>query len=413
MEFSEVRLRVFSEVRTVMLPSMQRPTGITWLVAPGLAMIAVTYGLARFAYGLFVPEMRESLNLSESVLGLIGAGSYAGYCFAVLGALLFTSRSGPRLMAVASGSVAGVGMATVARAPTGWGLSLGVLLAGSSSGLASPPMGEAVATAIPEGSQDRANALINSGTSIGVALSGPAALLVAEQWRTAWVAFALVGGAVLVWNAIAMPRKPVGEDRPEGAAQTAVPRLSVRYLLGSRSIALFAAATGVGFASAAYWTFSRDMVVRFGDLSGSGSSMFWVVIGVSGLAGGLAGDLVQRFGLTGAFRVSVLSMAAAIGLLAAAPGVLLWAYSSAALFGSSYIIVTGIILVWSVWVFHERPSAGLGAAFPLIAGGQGLGAPAAGALAGAAGLVVTFWVFAAIAVVAALISPRIEHPSAA
>jgi predicted MFS family arabinose efflux permease len=413
MEFSEVRLRVFSEVRTVMLPSMQRPTGITWLVTPGLAMIAVTYGLARFAYGLFVPEMRESLNLSESVLGLIGAGSYAGYCFAVLGALLFTSRAGPRFMAVAAGAVAVVGMATVASAPTGWVLALGVLIAGSSSGLASPPMGEAVATVIPEASQDRANALINSGTSIGVALSGPAALLVAEQWRTAWVAFALVGGAVLVWNAIAMPRKPVGEDRPEGAAQTAVPRLSVRYLLGSRSIALFAAATGVGFASAAYWTFSRDMVVRFGDLSGSGSTMFWVVIGVSGLAGGLAGDLVQRFGLTGAFRVSVLSMAAAIGLLAAAPGVLLWAYSSAALFGSSYIIVTGIILVWSVWVFHERPSAGLGAAFLLIAVGQVFGALTAGALAGAAGLVVTFWVFAAVAVVAALISPRIEHPSAA
>jgi predicted MFS family arabinose efflux permease len=413
MEFSEVRLRVFSEVRTVMLPSMQRPTGITWLVTPGLAMIAVTYGLARFAYGLFVPEMRESLNLSESVLGLIGAGSYAGYCFAVLGALLFTSRAGPRFMAVAAGAVAVVGMAIVASAPTGWVLALGVLIAGSSSGLASPPMGEAVATVIPEASQDRANALINSGTSIGVALSGPAALLVAEQWRTAWVAFALVGGAVLVWNAIAMPRKPVGEDRPEGAAQTAVPRLSVRYLLGSRSIALFAAATGVGFASAAYWTFSRDMVVRFGDLSGSGSTMFWVVIGVSGLAGGLAGDLVQRFGLTGAFRVSVLSMAAAIGLLAAAPGVLLWAYSSAALFGSSYIIVTGIILVWSVWVFHERPSAGLGAAFLLIAVGQVFGALTAGALAGAAGLVVTFWVFAAVAVVAALISPRIEHPSAA
>jgi predicted MFS family arabinose efflux permease len=187
----------------------------------------------------------------------------------------------------------------------------------------------------------------------------------------------------------------------------------VRYLVGSRSVALFAAATGVGFASAAYWTFSRDMVVRFGDLSGSGSSMFWVLIGVSGLAGGLAGDLVQRFGLSGAFRVSVLSMAAAIGLLAAAPGVLLWAYTSAALFGSSYIMLTGIILVWSVWVFHERPSAGLGAAFLLIAVGQVFGALTAGALAGAAGLVVTFWAFAGIAVVAAFISPRVEHPWAA
>jgi predicted MFS family arabinose efflux permease len=396
-----------------MLTSMQRSSSITWLVAPGLAMIAITYGLARFAYGLFVPEMRESLDLSESVLGLIGAGSYAGYCLAVLGALVFTARAGPRFMAVAAGAVAVVGMATVAGAPTAWVLALGVLLAGSSSGLASPPMGEAVATAVPEESQDRANALINSGTSIGVALSGPAALLVAEQWRIAWVAFALVGGAVVAWNVFAMPGKPGSDDRPQGAAQTHVPRLSVRYLLRSRSVPLFAAATGVGFASAAYWTFSRDMVVRFGDLSASGSSIFWVVIGVSGLAGGLAGDLVQRFGLSGAFRVSVLSMAAAIGLLAAAPGVLLWAYTSAALFGSTYIMLTGIILLWSVWVFHERPSAGLGAAFLLIAVGQVFGALIAGAVAGAAGLVVTFWAFAAIAVVASLISPRVEHPSAA
>ena len=382
-------------------------------MAPGLAMIAVTYGLARFAYGLFLPEMRESLGLSESVLGLIGAGSYAGYCFAILGALVFTSRAGPRFMAIAAGTVAVVGMATVAGAPAAWVLALGVLIAGSSSGLASPPMGEAVATSIPEESQDRANALINSGTSVGVALSGPAALLVTEQWRIAWVAFALVGGAVVVWNAIAMPRKPVGDDRPGGAAQTDGPRLSVRYLVEPRSAPLFAAATGVGFASAAYWTFSRDLVVRFGDLSGASSTIFWIVIGVSGLAGGLAGDLVQRFGLARAFRVSVLSMAAAIGLLAAAPGVLLWAYSSAALFGSTYIMLTGIILVWSVSVFQERPSAGLGAAFLLIAVGQVFGALTAGAVAGAAGLVVTFWAFAGIAVVAALIGPRVEHTSAA
>ena len=376
-------------------------------------MIAVTYGLARFAYGLFLPEMRESLGLSDSVLGLIGAGSYAGYCLAVIGALVFTSRAGPRFMAIAAGAVAVVGMATVAGAPAAWVLALGVLVAGSSSGLASPPMGEAVATSIPEESQDRANALINSVTNIGVALSGPSALLLTEQWRIAWFAFALVGGAVVAWNAIAMPPKPVGDDRPGEAPQTDGPRLSVRYLVGPRSVPLFAAATGVGFASAAYGTFSRDVIVRFGDLSGTGSTIFWIVIGVSGLAGGLAGDLVQRFRLARAFRASVLSMAAAIGLLAAAPGVLLWAYSSAALFGSSYIMLTGIILVWSVWVFYERPSAGLGAAFLLIVVGQVFGALIAGAVAGSAGLIVTFWAFAGIAIVAGLINPRVEHPTAA
>src|SRR5215210_4837959 len=194
-----------------MKTSMQRPSSITWLVAPGLAMIAITYGLARFAYGLFLPEMRESLDLSESILGLIGAGSYVGYCFAVLGALMFTSRAGPRFMAVAAGVVAVVGMATVASAPTAWVLALGVLVAGSSSGLASPPMGEAVACSIRSDLQDRANALINSGTSVGVALSGPAALFLTGQWRIAWAVFTLVGCAVLVWNAVVMPRRAVAD----------------------------------------------------------------------------------------------------------------------------------------------------------------------------------------------------------
>ena len=167
---------------------------------------------------------------------------------------------------------------------------------------------------------------------------------------------------------------------------------------------LFAAAAGVGFASAAYWTFSRDLVVRFGDLSATGSTLFWTAIGVSGLAG----DLVRRVGLSMTYRASVPSMAAAIGLLAAAPGAQLWAYSSAVLFGSTYIMLTGIILVWSVSVFRERPSAGLGAAFLIIALGQVFGALAAGTLSEAAGLVVTFWVFAGVGVAAALIGSQTE-----
>jgi hypothetical protein len=76
-------------------------------------------------------------------------------------------------------------------------------------------------------------------------------------------------------------------------------------------------------------------------------------------------------------------------------------------------MLTGIVLVWSVFVFHERPSAGLGAAFLLIAVGQVFGAPLAGAVAGLAGLGFTFWVFAGIAVLTALIGPRVERPRAA
>ena len=388
--------------------------GIAWLVGPGLALIAVTYGLARFAYGLFLPELREAFDLSPSLLGAIGAGAYLAYSVAIVVSLVYTTRVGPRRMAVAAGTAAVVGMAAVAGATEVWVLALGVLVAGSSTGLASPPMAEAVARSIRVSLQDRANALINSGTSVGVALSGPAALLLTGQWRVAWAAFALVGLAVLAWNAAAMPREAVA-DRAEGGAGagdgSGRTRLSFSYLVGvrarPRSVPLFVAALGLGFASAVYWTFSRDLVVQVGGLGQAGSTFFWTVIGVSGLAGGAAGDLVGRFGLTAVLRGALVSMAASMALLALAPGVLPLAYASAALFGSTYILLTGVILVWSVGVFPELPSAGLGAGFLLISVGQAVGSPAAGALAGTTSPNLAFFAFAGAAVLTALVRP---HP---
>ncbi len=71
---------------------------ILGLLPAGLAMIAVTYGLARFAYRLFLPELREAFGLNAAVLGLIVSGSYVGYCVAITISLIYTSKVGPRFM---------------------------------------------------------------------------------------------------------------------------------------------------------------------------------------------------------------------------------------------------------------------------------------------------------------------------
>lgn len=364
-------------------------------------MIAVSYGLARFGYGLFLPDLRTAFELDAAALGLIGAGSYAGYCLAVVVSMVFTARLGPRFMVVVTGAVAVAGMTMIALSPAAWVVAAGVLVAGSSAGLASPPMGEAVARVVSPAGQDRANALINCGTGVGVALAGPAALLVADGWRLAWAAFAAVGLVVLLWNAAVMPGRTSGRQVEPGGQ---IPRVTPRWLV--RGSSLFVAAAGIGLGSAAYWTFSRDLVVQAGGIGEFGTTIFWVAIGVSGVAGGVAGDLVEKLGLTWALRASLASMAAASGLLAAAPDVPVAAYASATLFGSSYIILTGIVLVWAVSVFSERPSAGLGAAFLVLAAGQVLGSVLAGTLAESSGLRTAFWVFAGITLVTALVRPR-------
>jgi len=389
------------------------------MVPAGLAMIAVTYGLARFAYGLFLPELREAFGLDAAALGLIGSGSYVGYCVAVTISLVYTSKVGPRFMVAAAGATAVAGMSLIAAAPGVPFLAAGVLVAGSSTGLASPPMAEAVSKVFDGSRQDRANALINSGTGVGVALSGPVALVAVEQWRLAWAAFAAVGFVVLVWNLFIIPAgdsdgggELFEEVERQGSAEPTteqhLPEISFGWLVGRRSLPLFAVSVGLGLASAAYWTFSRDLVVQAGDLGRIGSTTFWVVLGVSGLLGGAAGDLVNRLGLGAALRGALLAMAASIGMLAAAPGVLPVAYPSAALFGATYIMLTGILLVWAVKVFRERPSAGLGAAFLLISAGQMLGSYSAGLLAGTSGLQTTFAIFAGVAILSMAFGPRKE-----
>ena len=258
--------------------------------------------------------------------------------------------------------------------------------------------------------QDRANTLINSGTSVGVAISGPVALLAVDQWRLAWAAFAAVGLVVLAWNLVIMPagNSSDGGESLEEVEGYDLPEITFRWLISRRSLPLFAASVGLGLASAAYWTFSRDLVVQAGDLGRIGSTTFWMVLGVSGLLGGAAGDLVSRFGLGVALRGSLLTIGASIGMLAAAPGVLSVVYPSAALFGATYIMLTGILLVWAVKVFRERPSAGLGAAFLLISAGQILGSYFAGILVGTSGLQTTFIVFAGVAILSMAFGPRRE-----
>lgn len=161
----------------------------TWspLVFAGVALIATCYGFARFAYGLFVPEFSAAFSMSASLSGLIGSGSYAGYCVAIVAATLATARFGARPVAVAAGVLATAGIATVAAAPNATVLAIGVLVAGSSTGVASPPLAAAVAQAVRERSRDAAQTIVNSGTGAGVLVSDPLAMLLLGQWRVAWL----------------------------------------------------------------------------------------------------------------------------------------------------------------------------------------------------------------------------------
>ena len=370
------------------------------LMAAGLSLIAVCYGFARFAYGLFVPALRDEFALTAGAVGMIASGSYVAYCAAIIGSTLLTPRLGGRAVAVAAGAIATVGVLLVALAPTAGVLAAGVLIAGSSTGVASPPLAHAVAHRVPERARNGTQAVINAGTGVGVAVAGPIALLAHDQWRAAWIAFAVLCAIVTVSVAIAVPGGPRSRS---GDARREL--LLPRPLLPPGSGRIIAAAALTGASSAAVWTFGRDVLAGAGGIGASASSLAWIVLGACGVAGAAAGDLIRRFGIRASWSALMIALAAATVVLAAPPGVLVVALLASAVFGASYIALSGLLLIWGTEVYPRAPAAGVGLAFLLLAVGQAVGAPVVGAVSGGTSPAIAFAAAALVAVLGAVIRP--------
>lgn len=381
------------------MDDLERLPVATWrLTASGFALVAVCYGLARFAYGWFVPVFRVEFALSGALLGTVGAGSYVGYCAATVVAALGVPRLGARPVALWAGVVAASGTAIVAMAPSAWFLAAGVLIAGSSTGLASPPLAEALGRWVPASRWNRAQAIVNSGPGAGIALSGPIALLLADQWRLVWICFAGISLAVTIWIARVLPRPAIRRTALLGGDLAAVMRDPA-----SRPLVLGAALFGV--ASACVWTFGRDHATRAGGLGDTTSAGLWIVLGVAELAGVATGDLIDRISLRRAWRLALTVLAIATAVLGSVPSPTVTPFAAIAAFGSAYIALTIIVFVWATTLHPDHHAAAVALGFFMIAIGQALGAPLAGALIDSAGGLTAFLISAVLGILATATAP--------
>ncbi|MGP9806359.1 MFS transporter [Paracoccus sp. NSM] len=344
------------------------------LVGASFALTALAYGLARFAYGLLLPQIRADLELDTVVAGWIGSAAFAAYCAGVVAAFFAVPRSGPRAVAVASGLCATLGMGLMAVAGSAPALGLAMGLAGISTGLASPPLAAAVACRVPASDRPRANGAINAGTAAGIILSALPALAFAEAWRDLYLGFAAIAAVVTLWLWRAMPG-----HAPEAAAQGKA-RAWPRGL-----VALSIAAALMGVASTAIWTFGADILRQDLDFDDERIALAWLIMGAGGLLSVATGPGANRFGLAAIHRVSLTLMALSMAALAAAPLAELLPHAAMGLFGAGYIVSCGALLLWGIALFPHRPDLGIGLPFLLIAIGQMIGAPLFGAALEAAG----------------------------
>ncbi|SDF45056.1 Predicted arabinose efflux permease, MFS family [Limimonas halophila] len=385
---------------------MKHPTPLA-IATLGGGLIAVTYGLARFMFGLILPSIRADIAMTSTLAGVIGALPFVSFVLAILAAPTVARTLGVRWAATVAAGFALAGLAAIANAPGPWVLAFGVLTCGISTGLSTPVMASAVNMTVRPALQGRVNAAINAGTSLGVAAAGPAVLWWADAWRPVYLAAA---GLALLALLAAAAKLPGRAPRPTDRAAISQPRVSRRQWLDITRMSILAAA--MGFVSALYWVFAPDFAVQAGGLSSAGTAWMWLAVGVGGLAGGAAGDLVQRHGhaISHAFALAVL--AASLTLLAADPSNVVLGLVSAAAFGGAYMTLTGLYLVGGTQILAQRPAQGPVIPFLAIACGQIAGSPVGGWLISAHSYGAAFGAFAAVGLGIALLSLWLVEASA-
>jgi len=364
-------------------------------VLPGLAVIAVTYGLARYGFGLYLPQFRGAFGLSSGAAGGIAAAGYLAYCLAAAAGQRLAARAHGRAALWLAGGTAALGSLVVAGAWSAPVLAAGVLVAGSGAGAATPALVAAVTATVRPDAEPRAQARVNSGTGAGVVAGGLLVLTVPGAWRPAWAAFAVLAVLTTVW-ADRCSRWP--------AAGVTSPPAPVGVLARPLVAAVLA---GAGCASV--WTFGRDLVSGEGGLPDGSTGLLWCVLGGAGLLGGLSGDLVVRVGLRRAWLAAVGVAAAAVLLLAAAPGSVVAAAVALAGFGCAFVVLSGVLIAWGA---HRLPAAAAQAAAVLFIGltvGQAAGALLLGAVAEATSHRTAFVVAAGLLVAAVPAAERVSR----
>jgi len=365
----------------------------------GAGLIAITYGLARFAFGLFVPPIRADLGLTPDVIGIIGALPLISFLLASMVAPVAAERLGSRNTAVLSGVFAAAGLAVISLASGARSLGVGVFACGIATGLMMPALTAAMQALVDRSVHGRVSAIMNAGTSIGVAVAVPAIMLLAGAWRYAYLSFAVLAGIGVVTAWFVIPS--VSRITPSNAA----PPPPISALQWRRLFRLSLFAFVMGFVSSAYWIFAPDLAATVGALPPGETGWLWLAVGIAGLGGAVVADLADRNNPPITQALMLMMLSASLALLAASPGQLMLAAFSGLVFGLAYMSLTGLYLMTSIRLLPGRLSMGPVLPFMAVSLGQATGSPIVGWLVNQSGYANAFAMFSAVGILTAILSP--------
>ena len=168
-----------------------------YVVAAGTLCVFAGLGFGRFALGMLLPAMSDSLKLSYSQMGLISTSNFIGYLLAVLVCGHISLRIGSRLLIFLALLLVAVSMLLVSRANSFMTVAFFYTLTGMGSGASNVPMMALVSSWFSRGQRGKAAGFIVIGSGFAILISGKLIpylnqLSASDGWRLSWLVLGFI-----------------------------------------------------------------------------------------------------------------------------------------------------------------------------------------------------------------------------
>lgn len=391
------------------------------IVLTGNLTLLSCFGLARYAFGMLLPGMRESLGLAYDQMGYIGTANFSGYLASVALTPFLLKVFKPR-MTVASGLlVIALGLGGMAQAGSFLPLLLYYALAGAGSGLVNIGTMVLVAHWFRREKRGQAAGLTVLGNGLGIIFSGfiipwMDSSYGPDGWRASWLLLAVIilGVAVVSFFLLKnspeeMGLEPVGRKEPVTETELKKGKGGQGRILVTLGILYMA----FGATFMVYGTFIVTSMIEEYGLSQSRAGQFWSWVGFFSLFSGvLFGGLSDRIGRKGGL-LAVFAVQTMAYLLAGAGWGLPALLTSVFFYGIAAWSIPAIMSAAAAdYLGVARAAAGFSLITFFFAAGQTLGPAMAGILAEQAGsFFPAFFISAAVTGGAALFTLTLPRPS--
>jgi len=375
-----------------------------WVVLiVGIGVMCACLGIGRFALGMLLPSMGQSLHLNYSQMGLVSTANFTGYMISVVFAPIVSNRVGPRAAISLGLTIVGLSMAGIWAAADFLSLTLLYIFTGVGSGLANIPMMGLVAAWFVKRWRGRAAGFMLVGNGLGIILSGfliPRLNLRMGElgWRYGWLFLGAIVLVIAFFAAILLRNSPdllslrpmgsSGSIDPPGRVKSDTARLVEQGKTeAGRLVRLGLIYSLFGATYAVYATFIVTTLVNQRGFSEQSAGTFWSAVGILSLISGLyAGYVADRFGRFSALTLVFTQFTVAHLLaLSGLPSICL--YLSVVAFGLSIWGVPTIMTAAVGDIVSPERAASAFAFITIFFGvGQVIGPAAAGYLAEVTGL---------------------------